>query len=38
MLVPIWVLVGSNFYFGINTNFTISIATKAANSLIGTSP
>jgi multicomponent Na+:H+ antiporter subunit D len=38
MLIPIWVMVGSNFYFGINTDFTISIATKAAKSLIGVSP
>jgi multicomponent Na+:H+ antiporter subunit D len=38
MLIPMWVMVGSNFYFGINTNFTISAATKAAKSLIGGSP
>lgn len=35
MLIPIWVMVGANFYFGINTNFTISIAEKAAKYLIG---
>ena len=35
MLIPIWVMVGSNFYFGINTNFTIAVAVKAAKSLIG---
>jgi multicomponent Na+:H+ antiporter subunit D len=38
MLIPIWIMVGSNFYFGINTNFTISVAMKAAKSLIGASP
>jgi len=38
MLIPMWIMVGSNFYFGINTNFTISAATKAAQSLIGVSP
>jgi multicomponent Na+:H+ antiporter subunit D len=38
MLIPIWIMVGSNFYFGINTNFTISAAVKAAKSLIGGSP
>ncbi|MGY8999507.1 MAG: monovalent cation/H+ antiporter subunit D family protein [Rhodospirillales bacterium] len=35
MLIPIWIMVGANFYFGINTNFTISIAEKAAKYLIG---
>ena len=38
MLIPIWVMVGSNFYFGLNTNFTISAAMKAATSLIGDVP
>ena len=38
MLIPIWVMVGSNFYFGLNTNFTISAAMKAATSLIGEAP
>ena len=38
MLIPIWVMVGSNFYFGLNTNFTISAAMKAATSLIGDGP
>ena len=38
MLIPIWVMVGSNFYFGLNTNFTISAAMKAATSLIGDAP
>ena len=38
MLVPMWVMVASNFYFGINTNFTVSAATKAAHYLIGGSP
>jgi len=38
MLVPMWIMVGSNFYFGINTEFTISTAMNAASSLIGGSP
>jgi len=37
MLVPIWVMVGSNFYFGVHTNFTVSTAVRAAKSLIGIS-
>ena len=38
MLIPMWFMVGSNFYFGINTDFTVSAAMQAAKSLIGGAP
>jgi len=38
MLIPMWFMVGSNFYFGINTDFTVSVAMNAAKTLIGAAP
>ena len=38
MLVPIWLLVGANLYFGIHTEVTVGLATQAANELIGLRP
>ena len=35
MLIPIWILVGANYYFGIATDFTISSALSAAKELMG---
>lgn len=35
MLLPLWILGLANIYFGINTDLTISTATKAAQSLLG---
>jgi multicomponent Na+:H+ antiporter subunit D len=35
MLIPMWVLVGTNVYFGIDTDLTVSSAMAAAKSLIG---
>ena len=38
MLIPVWLLVGANFYFGINTDLTVSTAMAAAKALIGGGP
>ena len=38
LLIPLWILVGCNFYFGIQTDLTITIAKKAATILLGNSP
>ena len=38
LLIPLWVLVGCNFYFGIQTEITIGIAKEAATILLGNSP
>jgi multicomponent Na+:H+ antiporter subunit D len=35
MLVPIWILVAANLYFGIDSDLTLGIARRAAESLIG---
>jgi multicomponent Na+:H+ antiporter subunit D len=35
MLIPIWILVGANYYFGIATDLTISSALSAAKELMG---
>ena len=35
LLIPLWVLVACNFYFGINADLTISIASKVANIFLG---
>jgi multicomponent Na+:H+ antiporter subunit D len=35
MLVPTWVLIAANFYFGIDTNLTVGVAGRAAANLIG---
>ncbi|MFW5926903.1 MAG: monovalent cation/H+ antiporter subunit D family protein [Wenzhouxiangella sp.] len=35
LLVPTWILVGLNFYFGIDTRLTVSAATGAAEALLG---
>ncbi len=38
LLVPTWVLVLANFYFGINTELTVGTADQAASLLLGTGP
>lgn len=38
MLVPTWVLVAANVYFGIDTRVSIGVAERAAASLMGTGP
>jgi multicomponent Na+:H+ antiporter subunit D len=38
MLLPIWVLVAANLYFGIHTEFTVGIAEKATAAFLGTTP
>ena len=35
MLIPTWVLIAANLYFGINAKFTIGVASKAASILLG---
>ncbi len=38
MLFPMWVLVGANIYFGVNTDLSVGAASAAANLLIGGTP
>ena len=38
MLVPLWILVGANIFFGIHTDLTITSAMAAAQSLMGVGP
>ena len=38
MLIPLWVLVGANIFFGTNSNLTVSTAMGAAKALIGGAP
>lgn len=35
MLVPMWVMIGMSYYFGINATLTLDIATGAAETLLG---
>ena len=38
MLVPLWILVVLNFYFGIETDLTISVARNVAEVFMGVAP
>ena len=38
LLIPLWILIGCNFYFGIQADITIGIANEAATSLLDHSP
>ena len=38
MLVPTWLLVAANVYFGIDSSLTLGVARRAAEALIGVSP
>lgn len=35
MLIPLWALVAANVYFGLNTDLTVGLATRAAEALAG---
>ncbi len=35
LLIPVWVLVAANFYFGIDTELTTGVARRAAENLLG---
>ena len=35
MLIPIWILVAANFYFGLYTDFSVGTAMRAASALLG---
>ena len=36
MLVPTWILIGANVYFGIDTSLTSGLARRAAETFLGT--
>ncbi len=38
MLVPTWILILANFYFGVDTSVTVDVAFKAAETLVGAAP
>jgi len=38
LLIPVWILVLANLYFGIDTRLTIGVAEMAAQTLIGVTP
>jgi multicomponent Na+:H+ antiporter subunit D len=38
LLIPTWILVGANIYFGIDTRLTVGVAEKAALLLLGGAP
>jgi len=38
MLVPMWILIAANFYFGIDTDLTLGTATRGAEVLLGVAP
>ena len=38
MLVPVWILIAANIYFGIDTDLTVDIASRAAAVLLGAEP
>ena len=35
MLIPVWLLVAANFYFGINTDISVGTAMQSAAALMG---
>ncbi len=35
LLVPVWLLVAANFYFGLQTSLTVGVAERAARTLLG---
>ena len=37
-LLPIWLLVVANVYFGLHTEVTVGLATQAAHELMGLAP
>jgi multicomponent Na+:H+ antiporter subunit D len=38
MLIPVWLLIAANIYFGIDTDLTVGVARRAAETLLGASP
>jgi multicomponent Na+:H+ antiporter subunit D len=38
LLVPTWILVGANLYFGVDTDLTVGVASAAARTLLGVTP
>ena len=38
LLIPTWVLVAANIYFGVDATFTIGVARRAAETLMGATP
>ena len=38
MLVPVWILIAANIFFGINTDLTVDVASRAAAVLLGVGP
>jgi len=38
MLIPTWVLIAANVYFGLDTSLTSSVARRAAETLLGFGP
>jgi len=38
MLVPVWILIAANIFFGINTDVTVDVARRAAAVLLGVGP
>ncbi|MGI9333102.1 MAG: monovalent cation/H+ antiporter subunit D family protein [Gammaproteobacteria bacterium] len=38
MLVPLWLLVIANFWFGIHTEYSLGLAARAAEALLGVAP
>ena len=38
MLLPVWVLIAANIYFGVHTDLTVGVAARAAASLLGAAP
>jgi len=38
MLIPVWILIAANIFFGINTELTLDVASRAAGVLLGTGP
>jgi multicomponent Na+:H+ antiporter subunit D len=38
LLLPLWLMVGANFYFGLDTRLTVGSATAAAQALLGGAP
>ena len=38
MLIPVWILIAANIFFGINTDLTVDIASRAAGVLLGAGP
>ena len=38
MLIPLWLLVAANIYFGVDTSLTTSVAGTAARALLGAGP